>query len=793
MNGHALGVLEYDKVVSMLVDRTSFPPGAELAARLTPTVDLPSIASDLEGVSELRAMLDEGARPPLEGARDVRPAVARSSREGAALSCEELVDVGRTLAAIREARAFFSARRERLARLWAVAERLTPHDDVAAAIARALDEATLEVRDGASKELSKIRRATARTRERLDEKLAAILQKEAGAGTLQEPSVHLRNGRRVLPIKRGARSKLRGIVHDQSQSGATLFVEPLATVELNNELSELAAEERKEIERILRELTAAVGAHAEDIGRSLGALGELDFVRAKAILSRDLDAVSPALNRGGRLSVRNARHPVLHDVARRSGSSVVPLSMELGADASTLVISGPNAGGKTVALKTIGLLTLMAQSGLHVPADADTELSVFRDVFADIGDEQSIEQSLSTFSSHVRVIGEILAESGPETLVLIDEIGAGTDPDEGASLAIAVLEDLTDRRVPTIATTHLGTIKTHVHNRPGMANGSMAFDPASLEPTFRFVPSVPGASHALAIAESLGLPEVVLERARELRDADAAKVDDLLADLSERERRLTDALASVAVEEERLKLLRRDYEDKLGGVKDERKQIRAEALAEAREILESARSLVEETVKELRARDAERQAIREAREKLSARRTEVVRALEEVESVERPDESERPAELVPGMTVAVAGLGRRGELIDLPDGKGKVRVRIKGRTVEVAADDLRSVPGAEPERAREVRLSYEVSDEDSFNGELNLRGMTTDEIGDAIERFVSAALLHGFTTLRIVHGKGTGALRARTHEVLRGMPGVKSFRLGAWGEGDTGVTILELK
>jgi DNA mismatch repair protein MutS2 len=743
-------------------------------------------------VSELRVLLDEGARPPLEGARDVRAAIGRSSREGATLSGEELIDVRRTLAAIREAHTFFFARREACPGLWAIAERLTPHDDVATAIAKAVDEVSFEVRDNASRALARIRRSIAKARERLDEKLGAILQKELAAGTVQEPSVHLRNGRHVLPIKRASRSKFKGIVHDQSQSGATLFVEPLATVELNNELSELAAEERTEIERILRDLSGAVGEHAEDIGRSVEALGDLDFVRAKAFLSRDLDAVSPALNREGRLSVRNARHPVLHAVARESGTDVVPLSIELTDGVTTLVISGPNAGGKTVALKTIGLLTFMAQSGLHVPADADTELAVFRDVFADIGDEQSIEQSLSTFSSHLRVIAEILAESSGDTLVLIDEMGAGTDPDEGASLAIAVLEDLTGRRVPTIATTHLGAIKTHVHGRPGMANGSMAFDPASLEPTFRFVPDVPGASHALSIAESLGLPESVLARARELRDADAAKVEDLLIDLSERERSLTDALERAGVEEERAKLLRRDYEDRLEGVKGERKQIRAEALAEAREILERARSLVEETVKDIRARDAERQAIRQAREKLAASRSEVVRALEE-EVVEEADEGEPPAELTRGMRVAVAGLGREGELLDLPDGKGKVRVRIKGRTVEVNADDLRSVQGGEAPAGPERSPAYTVSADEEFDTELNLLGMTTDEAADAIERFLSAAVVHGFSTLRIVHGKGTGALRRKTHELLKDLPIVKSFRLGGYGEGDTGVTILELK
>lgn len=793
MNDHALGVLEFDKVVKMLVDRTSFPLGAERALRLTPTVDLTSISSDLDRVSELRSLLDEGARPPLDGARDIREAVERSSRAGASLTGEELIDVRRTLSAIREVRSFFSTRRESRPLLWAIAETLTPHDDVAESIAKAIDDATFEVRDGASKELSKIRRAVERTRAKLDEKLSAILHKELAAGTVQEPSVHLRNGRHVLPIKRAARARLRGIVHDQSQSGATLFVEPIATVPLNNELAELAAEERKEIERILRDLTSAVGERAEDIGTSVNALGEIDYFRASALLSRDLDAVRPRLNRQGRLGIRNARHPVLQDVARQSGAGVVPLSMELGGGATTLVISGPNAGGKTVALKTIGLLTVMAQSGLHVPADADTELAVFIDVFADIGDEQSIEQSLSTFSSHLRVIGEILSESRSDTLVLIDEMGAGTDPDEGASLAIAVLEELTERRVPTIATTHLGAIKTHVHNRRGMANGSMAFDPTTLEPTFRFVASVPGASHALAIAESLGLPTGVLARARELRDADAARVEDLLSDLAERERRLEEALEAVSVEQDRAKLLRKDYEEKLEGVRDERKRLRTEALAEAREILERARSVVEETVKEIKAKDAARQVIREAREKLRARRSEVARALEEEERREERDEGEHPRDLVPGMTVGIRGLGRRGELLDLPDGKGKVRVRIRNATVEVDADDLRSVAEEAGRPAPRSTLTFSVSADESFSGELNLRGMTTDEVGDAIERFVSEALMHGFSTLRIIHGKGTGALRRRTHEVLEGLPSIKSFRLGAWGEGDTGVTVIELK
>ncbi|MBN2564828.1 MAG: Smr/MutS family protein, partial [Candidatus Eisenbacteria bacterium] len=422
--------------------------------------------------------------------------------------------------------------------------------------------------------------------------------------------------------------------------------------------------------------------------------------------------------------------------------------------------------------------------------EPDTELSVFRDIYADIGDEQSIEQSLSTFSSHLRVIAEILGEADHGTLVLIDEMGAGTDPDEGASLAIAMLEDLTERRAPTIATTHLGSVKNHVHESPGMVNASMAFDPKTLEPTFRFVPGIPGASHALSIAESLGLPRRILERAWALRDGEAAAVDGLLADLTERERRLEALLEEAERDRRKAELMTREWESRLAGVKSERKELRARALAEARETLEQAQSLVEETVREIKAKEAARQTIKQAREKLRARRAEIAREIEK-ESGEGDVEPGTPLTVLDrGMRVRVAGLGREGELLDLPDGKGKVRVRIGNATLEVSSDELR-----EPTQSRERRkaeISIDVGEPEHPANELHLRGVTTDEVRDLIERYVSAAVLQGVSVIRIVHGKGTGALRAETHSVLRTMPSVKSFRLGRWGEGDTGVTIVEL-
>jgi len=793
MNEHALGVLEYDKVVTMLVDRTSFGLGSEKAARLSPTVDLQSIQEDLLRTSELRKLLDDGERLPFEGAHDVRDALARGEVEGASLSCEDLTEVRQTLLAVDRTGAFLRARSEVLVTLCALADSLESATDVSDAIARVVDEQSLAVRDTASRELARVRRSVEKTRSRLDEKLQSILARELSNDTIQEAAVHIRNGRYVLPVKRSSGGRLKGIVHDQSGSGQTLFVEPLPTVELNNELAELRAAEKKEVERVLREVTGLVGAKAGSILRSLVIMGELDYYRASALLSRDLDASAPAFNLDGRLRIRGGRHPVLLETARRSGGEVVPLDLDLGTNATTVVISGPNAGGKTVTLKTVGLLTLMGQSGLHVPAGADTELSVFRDIYADIGDEQSIEQSLSTFSSHLRVIGEILGEARHDTLVLIDEMGAGTDPDEGASLAIAILEELTRRGAPTIATTHLGSVKNHVHNTDGMENASMAFEPRTLEPSFRFVPGIPGASHALSIAETLGLPDGVLSRARELRDKDSAGIDELLADLTERERKLDALVEEAERERNRAALATEECERRLEGVRDERKQLKAQALAEARETLDRAQSLVEETVKEIKAREAARDTIKKAREKLRERRSEVQRQIEvEVREV-RPETGRPVRDFVPGMVVRVASLGREGKLVDLPDGKGRARVRIRNATVDVGSDDLFEVESPEPRAGPRVEVSLDVDVSESPATELHLRGATTDEVRDAIELFVSRALMQGILSIRIVHGKGTGALRTETHAVLRTMPSVKSFRLGRWGEGYTGVTIVELK
>ena len=791
MNAHALDVLEYDKVVQMLVERTSFPLGEERASALSPTDDRAHIEEEQDRVSELRGLLDKGAQLRLDGACDIRDALARATTEGAALTTERLVDVARTLRVIGGAAAFLSEHEASCPGLSRLLPEMTTSEALADDILSSIDPHSFEVLDAASRELARLRRRLAATRTRLDEKMDEILRDQLAAGTVRESEVHIRNGRRVLPVRREHRGRLDGLVHDQSGSGATLFVEPMAAVALNNELSELESAEREEIERILRELTRRLGERADEIGRSLDALGELDFERAKAVLSLHLDCARPRLRDDMRLVIRAGRHPVLLD--SRDAAAVVPLSLELGGDATTLVVSGPNAGGKTVALKTIGLICLMAQSGMHVPAGHDPELPVFSNVFADIGDEQSIEQDLSTFSSHLRVIREIVNEADDRTLVLIDEMGAGTDPEEGAALAMAVLESLRDRRALTVATTHLGVVKSHVHNQEGMVNGSMAFDPDTLEPTFRFVGGVPGASHAFTVAESMGMPEPVLERARELRDSDAAEIEGLLADLSERERRLSEELGKARAHEERARLMSRDYEERLKGVKDERKRMRVRALAEAREIVDRAQSLVEETVKDLRERQADRRAIKAARARLRESRARTESELSRQEEPALEDPGVPPASLKPGTRVRVIGLGREGELVDEPDDRHRARVRIRGRTLEVSVDDLRAPAEGTGDGEASPRITVNVDSDDVFNGELHLRGMTTDEVRDAVERFVSGALLHGFSTLRIVHGKGTGALRSKTHEVLRDMPSVKSFRLGKWGEGDTGVTVVELR
>ncbi len=663
MNTHTLDVLEFEKVVRMLVDRTSFEPGAERAVALRPTVDLGSIEHDLNITSELRTFVDDGARLPIDRARDARALAERSSLQGAMLSCADLLEVRGAIAAAREVREFASRKQEQAPLTWETAQRLCSLPGIEESIERAIDDVAVEVKDRASRELSKIRRALERTRARIDEKLQAILQKELRDDTVQEAAVHIRNGRLVLPVKRGSRSHLKGIVHDQSSTGATLFIEPMSTVPLNNELAELASAEKKEIERILRALTAEVGVEAEAIRVSIEILGELDLYRAAALLSRDLDCVRPTVTTDGRLRIRAGRHPVLDAIFRETGGSIIPLDLDLGVEGSTLVISGPNAGGKTVTLKTVGLLVAMAMCGLHVPAAEGTEISIFREMFADIGDEQSIEMSLSTFSSHLKTIREILSEANAKTLVLLDELGAGTDPDEGAGLAIAILEELTERGAATIATTHLGVVKNHVHEYEGMVNGSMAFDPDTFEPAFRFVRGIPGASHALSIAERQGLPESVIARARGLRDADAARVDGLLADLVGRERELELTLGRAEIERSRAELLTKDYEERLAGVKDERKQIRTRALAEAREILDRAQGLVEQTVKEIKETSAARDAIKEARRKVQESRKDVVEQLaEEIQPVVEAVVAEPLVDLEVGMRVRLKNVRRSAGL-----------------------------------------------------------------------------------------------------------------------------------
>ncbi len=791
MNEHTLGVLEYDKIVALLVARTSFGPGAELASTIRPSTDPGEVADRLGRVSELRAVLDDGRDVPLTGAVDVRGSVASSRRVGAALSPEDLVAVAATLERSGAVRRALEARGEACRRVLAAAAGLMDLPELRERIGKIVDPETLEVRDSASPELRKLRSSIQRTRSRIERKIQEVLERETSAGRLQEPAVHMRNGRHVLPVRRESAGRVDGIVHDRSSTGATLFVEPPETVALSNELADLVSAERAEVQRILQEVTSEVGRSADEIALSVDALAAVDLVRAAALLSKEWDGVEPAISDTGRLVIRSGRHPVLIDAL--GAERVVPLDFELGERGATVVISGPNAGGKTVALKTIGIILLMAQSGLHVPASSGTEVPVLRDCFADIGDEQSIEMSLSTFSSHLRTLAVILREAGPDTLVLIDELGAGTDPDEGASLALAVLEDLTRRRALTVATTHLGSIKASVHNHDSMLNASMAFDPETFEPSFQYVAGVPGASHALSIASRMGIPDGVMERANELRDKDAARVDALVADLVDRERRLSSTLEEAEREQARAELLVRDYEDRLSGVKDERKKIRGRALAEAREILERAQSLVEETVRDLRAREAERRAIKEARERIRTSRDTVARKLEEETAPERPDEGARPERLEVGMPVLVAGVGRVGELIDLPDERGKARVRIRNATLEIDADDLREAPAdAVSGPGRKRRAVYSPPDEEEPAVELHLRGMTTDEIPGEIERFISRAVMQGMRRVRIVHGKGTGALRSRTQEVLRGMPHVASYRLGRWGEGDTGVTIVEL-
>ena len=781
MNARALHVLEYDKILELLRAHLSSDVGREAAASLAPAASLAEAERLLQLTEEADGVYRRTGRTPIDAFPDIRPMLARM-HAAHALTAAELLDAVQCLRAARAARETLLGG-EASGLLAAMAGRLSSHRAIEEEIGRCI-LAEDEIADSASPELMRLRRQMRLTNERMREKLNAMIKSPVYQKYLQEPIITVRNGRLALPVKAEHRAQVSGLVHDQSGSGATLFIEPAAAVELGNELRRLQAEERVEIGRILAGLTALLDPVADELYASLNVLGALDVIFAKAVLARDMRAVRPKLNAEMRIRILAGRHPLL------PRDTVVPVDVWLGQEFRTLIITGPNTGGKTVTLKTVGLFTLMAMSGLFVPADARTELAVCGEVFADIGDEQSIEQSLSTFSSHMTNTVAILREAGPGCLVLLDELGAGTDPVEGAALAQAILEALYASGALTMATTHYSEIKAFALTRPGMQNASMEFDVDRLLPTYRLFIGIPGKSNAFEISERLGLAPAVIERARQFLQKRDVAFEDVLSGAEAARREAETAAAEAEADRRAAREAREQLERQRDELAAERAQLRQKAREEARRIVQQTRQEMEDVVAKLRAAGegaALERAVQQARDAVRAAQE---RVQEQAQSA--GDGGAPPSAVKPGDAVRVLSVGREATVLKPPDARGEVLVQAGAMRMSVKLADLRSVQ-KKPERPRPAAVRRTLAEPERSFLSLDLRGRMVDEATVEIDRFIDDAELAGVKEITLIHGKGTGALRAGVQAYLRTHPQVKSFRIGAYGEGDAGVTVVTLR
>lgn len=782
MNQRALTVLEYDKICDILRSHLASDVGREASLRLAPVSTLEEAEHLLQQTMEADAIYRRTGRTPVDGFPDIRDMLARI-HAAHALTMGELLACAQCLRVSRGARETLQGG-EAPGLLATMANRLSSHRSIEEEINRCILSED-ELADNASPELARIRRQMRITNERMRDKLNAMIKSPAYQKYLQEPIITVRNGRFALPVKAEHRAQITGLVHDQSGSGATLFIEPAAAVELGNELRRLQSEEQVEIGRILAGLTALVDPVADELHASLNILGALDVIFARAIMARDMRAVRPALNTERRIRIVEGRHPLLPK------DSVVPVNVWLGTEFRTLIITGPNTGGKTVTLKTVGLFSLMAMSGMFVPADARTELSVFDEVFADIGDEQSIEQSLSTFSSHMTNTVDILSHAGNGCLVLLDELGAGTDPVEGAALAQAILEALYNSGALTMATTHYSEIKAFALTHPGMQNASMEFDVDRLCPTYRLFIGIPGKSNAFEISERLGLSESVIERARCFLEKRDVAFEDVLSG-AEAARREAEA-ARVAAQEDRwnAQRVRAELEQQQARLEAEKTQLRQKAREDARKVVLETRQEMESLIAQLRSikeidNKALERAVQQARDSM---RTSEARLLDEV--ARQTTDGEAPQSVRPGDVVRVLSVDREATVLKAPDQRGDVAVQAGVIKMTVKLSDLRMAPPKKEKPKTSVKLK--LSEPARSFLELDLRGKMVDEAVVEIDRFIDDAMLTGIKEFSIIHGKGTGALRAGVQAFLKTHPRVKSYRLGAYGEGDAGVTVVTLK
>ena len=790
----SIRTLELPAVLELLADQAVSAAAKDRCRRLRPETEAEEVLRLLDQTDASRSMIGLRGSPSFSGVKPVGEALDRADR-GGSLNPHELLTIADLLTAARRCKEYFNDEAAEKTAIDHLFLSLHGNRFLEEKIKRCLpDEDT--VADAASTELADIRRHMRSAQAKSRQILQRIISSPSYSKILQETIITQRDGRFVVPVKAEHKGDLPGLVHDISSTGATLFVEPMGVVQANNELIELQAKEQKEIERILAELSAEAAAHREDIQWDYDALVHLDVIFARGQLSYKMDAVRPEVRRDGAISLRRARHPLLDP------KTAVPIDIQLGEDFDTLVITGPNTGGKTVSLKTLGLLTLMTQCGLHIPAADRSAVSVYEQVLADIGDEQSIEQNLSTFSAHMVNIVAILKEAGSRSLVLFDELGAGTDPVEGAALAIAIIQEVRRRGSKVAATTHYAELKTFAMTTAGVENASCEFNVETLAPTYRLLIGIPGKSNAFAISQRLGLPAEVIDAAKEQMSGESVRFEDVLTQLEAKrqalEKREQEADRLYAQREEDARKAR-EFRAQMERAKD---NARSRGEAEAKRIVRDARAAADQVFAELsEMRKAQAKADRainenEARAALRRRLNEAEEAVTHrdarQEPIPKPSRPIRAGDLVeiPGVKTPaeVVSVGKDGSL-QLKS--GILKMKAKADEVRLIEDDERAARKKAP--AVTIRGSADRALRSSAARELDIRGMETLEAESVVENFISAAVMGRLETVTIIHGKGTGALRKAVHDILRRNKAVKSFRLGVYGEGESGVTVVTLK
>lgn len=792
MNQKALSSLEYPKIIERLTEKASSPMGKELCRKLQPSTDINRIRLMQTQTKDALTRLFQKGSVSFGSVKDIRGSLKRLEIESS-LGIMEILSVCALLENTSRVKAYSRGDRSDLPSdsLDSMFEQLAPLTPLSSEIRRCILSED-EISDDASPALRQVRRNMKVTNDRIHTQLSGLVNGNART-YLQDSVITMRNGRYCIPVKAEYKGQVPGMIHDQSSTGSTLFIEPMAVVKLNNDMRELELQEQKEIEIILAGLSEQIAEEREAIALNLELMVQLDFIFARAGLAMDMNGSEPVFNEEGRVLLKKARHPLIPK------KKVVPIDIRLGDDFDLLIITGPNTGGKTVSLKTVGLLTLMGQAGLHIPALDRSELALFHEIYADIGDEQSIEQSLSTFSSHMTNIVSFLEKADSRSLVLFDELGAGTDPTEGAALAISILSYLHDKGIRTMATTHYSELKVYALSTPGVENACCEFSVETLRPTYRLLIGIPGKSNAFAISSKLGLSDQIIERAKEQISEQDESFEDVLSSLEENRVTIENERLEIARYKEEIKTLKAQLESRQEKLDAQRDRILRQANEEAHKVLEEAKEYADQTMKlfhKFQKNNVDTSAVERERQELRKRMNKAEKNMSDRQETKKPKKLLTAKDIRPGDSVKVLSMNLKGTVGSRPDSKGFlfvqmgiIRSKVHLSDLELVDEPVITTPSLQKTGAGKIRMSKSAS----VSTEINLLGRTVDEAIAELDKYLDDAYIAHLKSVRIVHGKGTGALRKGIHDYLRRQKHVSSFRLGEFGEGDAGVTIVDFK